>query len=198
METEIERRIRPAEPGDAAEIAALHLRAWQWAYAGLLPASYLDVLPTHLGERERLWQGWLAQPAPSVRTWVAAKDGRIVGFVTMGPSGDADATPSTGEVRAIYLDREVVGTGFGRALFRRAQDELRQQGFRDATLWVLETNARARRFYEAAGWQPDGATKTEQIGGTDVREVRYRGRLTAGTDGEDVEPGSPAPEVDPC
>lgn len=39
---------------------------------------------------------------------------------------------------------------------------------------MLPTNARARRFYEAAGWQPDGATRTDRVWGCQVEELRYR------------------------
>lgn len=35
--------------------------------------------------------------------------------------------------------------------------------FRTAVLWVLESNERARRFYEVAGWKRDGAVSTERI-----------------------------------
>jgi RimJ/RimL family protein N-acetyltransferase len=44
---------------------------------------------------------------------------------------------------------------------------------------VLRTNARARRFYEKAGWAPDGTTKTDTIGDGTVElvEVRYRRTL---------------------
>jgi len=33
-------------------------------------------------------------------------------------------------------------------------------------------------FYEAAGWQPDGTEKTEDFGGTDLLEIRYRKALS--------------------
>lgn len=65
------------------------------------------------------------------------------------------------------------GRGVGRALMVAAARTMRAQGFREATLWVLATNARTRRFYQAAGWRADGATRTE-LGGAEVREVRYR------------------------
>jgi hypothetical protein len=45
------------------------------------------------------------------------------------------------------------------------------------TLWVLDGNDRARRFYEAAGWTAGGTTKTDVIGQTPVREIRYRRHL---------------------
>jgi hypothetical protein len=36
-------------------------------------------------------------------------------------------------------------------------DDLVASGFDGALLWVLEGNARARSFYVAHGWSPDGA-----------------------------------------
>jgi hypothetical protein len=42
---------------------------------------------------------------------------------------------------------------------------------------VLETNARARRFYEIAGWMADGGTKVEHRGEVELREIRYRRTL---------------------
>lgn len=39
---------------------------------------------------------------------------------------------------------------------------------------VLDTNARARRFYEAAGFAPDGGVKVDDRGEFQLREVRYR------------------------
>ncbi|HEU5369692.1 MAG TPA: GNAT family N-acetyltransferase, partial [Ktedonobacterales bacterium] len=84
-----------------------------------------------------------------------------------------DAPPLTGEVRAIYLAQAAAGKGIGRALFAHAVADLRARGYQRATLWVLESNARARRFYEVAGWRPDGARKTEERPGALLREVRY-------------------------
>jgi RimJ/RimL family protein N-acetyltransferase len=52
-------------------------------------------------------------------------------------------------------------------------------GYRDATLWVLVDNARARRFYSRAGWAQDGAAKTDDRDGFPLFEVRYRRALPA-------------------
>ncbi len=59
----------------------------------------------------------------------------------------------------------------------RTVHELRSSGFCEATLWVLGTNERARRFYTMAGWTPEGARKTEQLGSSEVVELRYRRSL---------------------
>jgi RimJ/RimL family protein N-acetyltransferase len=49
-------------------------------------------------------------------------------------------------------------------------------GYGCITLWVLEGNARARRFYERAGFAPDGASHgLPDLGG--VTEIRYRRAL---------------------
>ena len=39
---------------------------------------------------------------------------------------------------------------------------------------MLTANARARRFYELAGWRPDGAVKTQDRFGVEAEELRYR------------------------
>ena len=97
----------------------------------------------------------------------------MVGFSETGPPRDKDVVPGTAELFMIYLAEEAAGKGVGRALFAHAVDDLRAREFERAVLWVLDTNARARRFYEAAGWRPDGVTKTETRGNAELREVRY-------------------------
>jgi ribosomal protein S18 acetylase RimI-like enzyme len=49
-------------------------------------------------------------------------------------------------------------------------------GYSAITLWVLRDNERARRFYDRAGFTPDGATNVlTRLG--DVPELRYRRTL---------------------
>ena len=57
----------------------------------------------------------------------------------------------------------------------RAKEELLSRGLREITLWVLRSNQRACRFYEAQDFQPDGASKIEHNrDGVAFDEVRYR------------------------
>jgi GNAT superfamily N-acetyltransferase len=166
--------LRRAEKHEARLIAELHVRAWQAAYRGLLPDELLDGLS--VAAREALWRRKLAIGSRS-HVWVAERGERVIGFVAVGPSRDGDTGASVAEVYAIYVEPEVVGTGVGRVLFKHAMDFLRGHGYGAAILWVLETNARARRFYEGAGWQPDGAMKTELRQVWELKEVRYRTTL---------------------
>lgn len=165
------RRVRAATSEDARAIAEVHVASWRAAYRGLLPDGYLDRLS--VDEREAQRREHLDDPAGEWGTLVVEEDGRVVGFVTFGPSRDEDAPPGTGEVPAIYLDPAVVGTGIGRDLFAQATTGLRHAGYGRATLWVLEANERARRFYEKAGWTWDGATSRHDFDCANEPMVRY-------------------------
>jgi ribosomal protein S18 acetylase RimI-like enzyme len=168
-------RIREAEPRDARGIAEVHVRSWQAAYRGQLTDDYLDGLSVE--ERLEQHRRSLEQPRAEWRTWVADDDGRVAGFAVTGPSEDADAEPSTAELYAIYLEPDRVGTGLGRGLLDHAIADLRERGFTVVTLWVLETNERARRFYEVAGWRADGAETGERVDCELRPTVRYRVEL---------------------
>jgi ribosomal protein S18 acetylase RimI-like enzyme len=165
-------RIREAEPRDARVIAEVHVASWQNTYRGQLTDDYLDGLT--VDERLEHHRRSLEEPRAEWRTWVADDAGVPVGFAVTGPSEDADADPRIAEVYAIYLAPERLGTGVGRRLFEHAVGDLRDRGFRAATLWVLETNDLARRFYEAAGWSFDGTITSERVDCEMRPTVRYR------------------------
>jgi GNAT superfamily N-acetyltransferase len=169
--------IQQATVDDAATIARLHVRGWQWGYRGILPKDFLASLSAEA--REPKWRAQLEQASPAC-TWIAIEDDVPVAFVTYGPARDSDLSPSTGsaEIYAIYEEEAVAGTGIGRALMAHAMKELRSRGYELAVLWVLEANSRARRFYEIGGWERDGGARVEPAPEGERREVRYRKLLT--------------------
>lgn len=75
---------------------------------------------------------------------------------------------------AIYVEPAAWGEGHGARLFRHAVADLRERGREPLVLWVLAENGRARRFYEAMDWQPDGGSRSIDFDGTPVGEIRYR------------------------
>lgn len=169
--------IRVAHIDDADQIAEVHVRSWQSAYRGLIPQNYLDGLDP--SSRAEGWRRSVRDAnSPRGGTLVATDgDGTIVGFANIGPTRDEDAGDAVGEVLAIYLAPGAWGKGYGRALMAAALQRLAQAGYQQVTLWVLDSNARARRFYEAAGFEPDGAVKTDDRLGFRLAEVRYRRSL---------------------
>jgi ribosomal protein S18 acetylase RimI-like enzyme len=170
-------RIRPLRLEDAEALGALHVRAWQSAYRGLLPDDYLANLTGV--QRAAHWAEMLGQaPRPGGARLGAELDGRVVGFILVGgASGDAPA--GTGEVYALNVDPDHWGAGVGRALLAAGIDRLRVGGFSEAILWVLPANHRARRFYEAAGWRHEAADRPQEVLGVHVVETRYRRALDA-------------------
>jgi GNAT superfamily N-acetyltransferase len=174
MSTTAQIQVRRAAPADAAPIAVVHVRSWQGAYRGLLPQEYLDGLDP--ADRTDRWRRALERDDwPAAGTLVAVSDGQVGGFANFGPTRDADAGASrVGEIAAIYVLPEAWGTGLGRGLMTAALSQLAAGGYETAALWVLDSNARARRFYDRAGWTADGSAKQDHIAGAPVTEVRYR------------------------
>lgn len=74
------------------------------------------------------------------------------------------------------------------ALLAAGAARARASGYRALYLWVVRGNARARRFYERAGFVPDGAQEAYEVGGRSVPELRYRRSLMS-------EPEPPLPPV---
>ena len=67
-----------------------------------------------------------------------------------------------------------LGTGLAQRLNGRALTELgRTFPATTAALWVLEGNHRGTRFYEKEGWEPDGHTKSDELTGVALTELRY-------------------------
>ena len=164
--------VRAASVVDARAIAEVHVRSWHDGYAGLLPDALIR--SQSVEARTRQWKAWLERGEPFL-AFVAAEPAntgeRIVAFTAAGPATDADV--DGGEVHACYAVREVWGRGAGPGVLRAATLALASHDD-VAVLWVLESNGRARRFYEREGWSADGARRARDRGGLATHDVRYR------------------------
>jgi ribosomal protein S18 acetylase RimI-like enzyme len=161
--------VRRATAADAAAIETIRVNGWRVAYRHVLPVDELDAMVIDATR----WRSRLEKPPAGWSTAVAVNGDLVVGFASIGPSRDEQGI---GELYAIYVDPAHWSTGAGRSLLDWGEAQLRSE-YAEATLWVLEENPRARRFYERAGWAPDGARKAEVRWGVRAPEVRYRKRL---------------------
>ncbi len=155
--------LRPASDADLYAVGDLHYRSRADAYADLVAPTALT-----FGDGGALGEWWAERwrwEKDTHRLTVAVEDDTVVGFTYLGPSPAAGVR----ELYAIHVDPARVGTGVGRMLMA---DALPYLGPR-AVLWVLEGNARARRFYEKAGWVADGETRQAPMGGEVTHQVRY-------------------------
>ena len=66
-----------------------------------------------------------------------------------------------------------MGKGYGSKVLEVVMNELENQGFTEVFLWVLEENTTARQFYEKHGFKCSDDYLDDNIGGKDLREVRY-------------------------
>jgi ribosomal protein S18 acetylase RimI-like enzyme len=81
------------------------------------------------------------------------------------------------ELYAIYVLPAHWSTGAGRELMENVLALAADAGYGDISLWVLEDNARGRRFYERAGFALTGESAAlSRLGG--VTELRYRRHLS--------------------
>lgn len=169
--------VRGATGDDLARVAEIWVRSWQAAYADIVPADYLAELDPHARHDTLLERA--ADPSNPTETIVAEEQSRVVGFTVVGPWRGPDAERRLGELLAIYLDPRHCRRGIGRRLIAHAEQRLRERGYAEVRLWVLEANAPARRFYRSVGWMPDGIRQTYEVGGAELPELRYARRLLA-------------------
>ena len=165
--------IRCAQLGDAERIGAIQVHAWQAAYRGVMPDAYLDELD--VDDRAAYWRRQLLALTPAQRLKVIVDAGVVVGFAVAGPEHDGRAA-GIGELYAINLDPQVWGRGLGRVLLRDVTAELAGLGYREAVLWVVPENDRARRLYESERWRDDQVRREDEVFGVVVLEMRYRRR----------------------
>ena len=163
--------LRDATVEDAEAIEAVHWAARAAVYEGRV-ADWPPSGPDRAGRVER-WKQWLG--SPDVSCILAEDEGRITGFVTVRASKDPDAATDTAEMPTLYVDPPSWRRGLGSLLCRAAVERTASMGFRELTLWVVDVNRRAKAFYAAFGFEPDGATQVDED--TTERLVAHRYRL---------------------
>jgi GNAT superfamily N-acetyltransferase len=189
--------IRSASTADAVQIAAVRRDSWFAAYEGIIPHPMID-RATAPDDGALVRQSFLTRPWQRVIAAVAGEPPQaapgegapgIVGFASYGPELDVLDTPwphpltaagqegRAAELYALYVHPVWWSTGTGRALMNHVLAKVSTARYARITLWVLEDNARACRFYQRAGFAPDGARHVlDDLGG--VTEIRYRRALT--------------------
>lgn len=156
------RFITPSD--DRAALSRIYENSWRSAYKGIVPQDYLDAIPEGRWVKKFDIPGW--------ETMICVEDGKPVGVSSFCKSR-FEQFPDCGEIISIYFLPEYTGKGCGKALFGAVTAELEKQGYEELFLWVLEENTNARAFYEHMGFEPANDYLTDNIGGKDLREMRY-------------------------
>ncbi|MFG2404695.1 GNAT family N-acetyltransferase [Streptomyces brevispora] len=156
---------------DCEAVAAVRVRGWQSAYAGLMPQAHLDAMD--IAEDAERRRGFFAEGNEVVNLVAERADLGVIGWAAYGPYRENGRRLARGELYAIYVLPGRTGAGVGRALMAEVLARAAAAGHPDLALWVLKENASARRFYARAGFRPDGAEEPFEMDGAPVPEVRY-------------------------
>ena len=150
--------LRKGTDDDAREIAEIWHLGWRDGHLGYVPEALVEA---------RTEESFRARAsARAGEATVAVVEGAIAGFVIVVDD----------EVEQLYVASSHRGTGVADALIREAERQVRANGHSTGWLAVVAGNARARAFYERAGWHDEGpfeyAAATEN-GLIRVRSHRY-------------------------
>ncbi|MEQ8295191.1 MAG: GNAT family N-acetyltransferase [Nitratireductor sp.] len=166
MKTALTIDIRRAQENDALAIAAVHMEAWQGAYAGIIPHRALARM---ISRRDCRW--WGSAIRRSACVLVVECGGEIAGYATMGRNR-AQELPQQGEIYELYLRPEYQGIGLGSRLFAAAREKLADHGLDGLVVWALEENHNAMSFYHGAGGR-DVAEGVEVFDQKAIRKIAF-------------------------
>ena len=158
--------IRLATLDDAKCCADIHAESWLFAYGDIVSKEIID---NYNAKWPVVWNKMLTNNKDS--HYVILVDDVIIGFLTISVPRDNDLEESYYEIVGLYLSPKYIGLGLGKQSMDWMKKEISSRGYNNISLWVLEENYRARRFYEKAGFKPDDKTKPSGL--ADTKEVRY-------------------------
>ena len=147
---------RARNKADLEGKAYVHYHAWIEAYTGLIDQVFLDSR-----SYERSLESANRAFEKGYTTYIAAENGRVIGFADFGAYRDSDLDDA-GEIYAIYVLKEYYGQGVGYALLTKALSEM--QDVKRCAVWVIAGNERAIQFYERCGFVRDTAEMKLMLG----------------------------------
>lgn len=147
-------QYRDARAIDGPALAAMARRSFTETFGTLYPpsdlAAFLDQafgangLPSQLSD-------------PDFAVHLALDDGKIIGFVKMGPvTCPGEWRPDAIELYQFYVLGAWQGQGVAPVLMAWALDHARGHGAKEVILSVFVDNHRARRFYQKYGFTDIG------------------------------------------
>jgi GNAT superfamily N-acetyltransferase len=148
--------ITEAQPGDAGAIAAIHIEARRVAM------PYLPQPHTELETHE--WFSGTVCDRPFA-WWVARCGGEVIGYMLL----DGE------DLDHLYIHPDRQGQRVGSLLLEKAKSLSPQR----LVLWTFQQNVRARRFYEARGFDAVGCTDGRNEEG--MPDVQYEWQGTEST-----------------
>lgn len=127
-------KIRRSTPDDSAQLARLHRETIETINSKDYPPDVVESWTSRSTE-EKFRDGY-----EKVICFVAEIDDQIVGF--------GELIKETGNLGAMYVDKNYIGQGIGKQLFVLLEEEAKK---REVAKFEFESTTTAKDFYEACG-----------------------------------------------
>ncbi|MER9214830.1 helix-turn-helix domain-containing GNAT family N-acetyltransferase [Mesorhizobium sp. M0663] len=139
-EPKIPYMLRPLQVGDIGWIIHRQglLYAQEYGWDETYEALVAEILGAFVKSFDPKWE----------RSWIAEREGEVVGSVFVVRQSDAVA-----KLRLLYVEPSARGLGIGKRLVEECVGFCRARGYRTLTLWTNGVLAAARHIYEAAGFK---------------------------------------------
>ena len=165
--------IKEIDKEDLYDYMKVNTYAWNETYRGIMSDEFLDKIKNELNQNvERLKNKFDKQKVeePDYKRFILYVNNESVGMFSISKSRD-EKYPESGELCSIYLLSKIKGQGYGRILFEKAKEELRNMNYKDMIIYCLKEN-KANEFYKHMGGKLV-YSKMRNIGGRDLIENVY-------------------------
>jgi len=139
--------IRPAEPDEAELLSELAFRSKAyWGY----PEEFMAACRHELT--------YTPEQVTGGGFWVLEDESQVRGFYAL-----VKTSPNTMELEAMFVEPDLIGRGYGRALMEHALDECGHTEHIERL--VIQADPNAASFYESAGGRKIGERPSDSIAG---------------------------------
>src|ERR1700756_4661199 len=152
------------EPGDLGRLIEIH---------GIQNFHDYGFSPVHEAYCAQIACDFILNPDPGrSKAWLAKKDGVVVGSVFICELPDDIA-----QLRLLFADSSVRGSGLGKWLVVDSVQYCREAGFKKGVLWTVDGLERAISIYQNLGFKLT-EEKIQFAWGRESRELRFDLELT--------------------
>lgn len=165
--------IKGIEKKNLYDYMFVNTYAWNETYRGIVADEFLDKIKNELKQNvERLEKEFdkTKIEEPDYKRFLLYVDEEPVGVVAICNSRE-EKYPNSGELCSLYLLNKAKKKGYGKILFEKAKQELKNMGFNDMIIYCLKDNP-TKTFYEHLGGELV-FEKVKNIGGKDLIENVY-------------------------
>ena len=147
------------EPGDLGRLTEIH---------GIQNFQDYGFSPAHEAYCAQIACDFMLNPNPGrSKAWLAKKDGVVVGSVLI-----CELPDDVAQLRLLFADKSVRGSGLGRWLVEDSVQYCRDTGFQKVFLWTVDGLERAISIYRSLGFKLTDE-KTQLVWGRESRELRF-------------------------